>query len=149
MINLKLSDPPISDVKYSSQYVEEVYHDSNIVWDRDRVAWDGDYVYFRMGSTPGCDGPGYTGDILLGGSGGLLYDTGSSNPNYNGLTSITKYGFTISTDATDMESGKSLLNLFDGLNYMNSYAVLANGNQSSRQININFYHTLQHFLQIL
>ena len=106
---------------------------------RDRVAWDGDYVYFRMGSTPGCNGPGYTGDILLGGSGGLFYNTGSSNPNYNGLTSITKYGFTITTNATAMAAGYSLLNLFDGQNYMNSYAyVTIDKDPSIRQIDIIF-----------
>lgn len=38
-----------------------------------------------------------------------------------------------------MESGKSLLNLFDGLNRMDSYAVVSNGDPSLRQFDINFY----------
>lgn len=122
-----LNNSSVADVKYGSRQVDKVYHGSNLVWDR--VEWDGDYVYLRAGSAPG-----YAGDILLGGSGGLLYDTGSSNPNYNGLTSITKYGFTISTSATQMNSNYSLLNLFDGKNSMNSYALVSNGDPSSRLI---------------
>lgn len=141
MINLNLSDSPISDVKYGSQQVEEVYHDSNLVWERDD--WDGDYVYFRMGSTLGCTPARgctpYTGDILLGGSDGLLYDTGSSNPNYNGLTSITKYEFTISTSATEMKAGYSLLNLFDGINDNSSYAYVKYHNLYTKAINFEVY----------
>ncbi len=127
-----LNNSSVADVKYGSRQVDKVYHGSNLVWQQEK--WDGDYVYLRAGSAPG-----YAGDILLGGSGGLLYDTGSSNPNYNGLTSITKYGFTISTSATQMDSNYSLLNLFDGENKMNSYAYVSRGDPSSRQINFFVY----------
>lgn len=127
-----LNNSSVADVKYGSQQVDKVYHGSNLVWERDD--WDGEYVYLRAGSAPG-----YAGDILLGGSGGLLYDTGSSNPNYNGLTSITKYGFTISTSATQMDSNYSLLNLFDGKNDRDSYALVSNGKPPSRQIDFMVY----------
>lgn len=123
-----INNSSVADVKYGSRQADKVYHGSNLVWERDY--WDGEYVYLRAGSAPG-----YAGDILLGGSGGLLYDTGSSNPNYNGLTSITKYGFTISTGATQMDSNYSLLNLFDGINDMGHYAVVNNGSSSTKQIN--------------
>lgn len=123
-----LNNSSVADVKYGSQQVDKVYHGSNLVWQREE--WDGDYVYLRVGKAPG-----YAGDILLGGSGGLLYDTGSSNPNCNGLTSITKYGFTIRTNATRMGSNYSLLNLFNGKNGGGSYAYayVSKNDASSRQ----------------
>lgn len=121
-----LNNSSVADVKYGSQQVDKVYHGSNLVWQREE--WDGDYVYLRVGKVPNY------GDILLGGSNGLLYNTGSSNPNYNGLTSIeTKYGFTIKTSATKMDSRYSLLNLFDGKNDNSSYAYVSNNDASSRQ----------------
>lgn len=135
-----LNNSSVADVKYGSQQVDKVYHGSNLVWER--VEWDGDYVYLRVGNID----RGY-GDILLGGSGGLLYDTGSSNPNYNGLTLIDKYGFKIATsditqsdtDTTQMHSNYSLLNLFDGKNDDNSYAYVSRDDPSSRQFNFFVY----------
>lgn len=126
-----LNNSSVADVKYGSQQVDKVYHGSNLVWERDD--WDGEYVYLRAGSAPG-----YAGDILLGGSGGLLYDTGSSNPNYDNLIYINKYGFRIETSAKEIATGYSLLNLFDGLNDQGHYAIVNNGTSSSRQIDIIF-----------
>lgn len=126
-----LNNSSVADIKYGSQQVDKVYHGSNLVWQREE--WDGEHVYLRVGNIE----RGY-GDILLGGSDGLLYNTGSSNPNYDGLTSIeTKYGFTIKTSAKYMHSNYSLLNLFDGKNSgsNSSYAYVSKNDASSRQFN--------------